>query len=145
MIFPAERCFILITAIFALSVTSIIAKKSSEPSSYKELANYLSKSITDHPISSIQSTLSVLAKSQSTLKSIDGASHEFYQRSHNNFVKGNSGRIERGAGRMGCCADSLLACELLDWLNLYKRQESELDFIQKDTGKGKVFKETEAR
>eukprot|EP00979_Chaetoceros_neogracilis_P018136 scaffold10552_cov276-Chaetoceros_neogracile.AAC.40 len=146
MILPA-KCFlkssILITAIFALSATSIIAKKSSAPSPYKELANYLSKSITDHPISSIQSTLSVLAKSQSTLKSIDGASHEFYQRSHNNSVKGSSGRIERSAGRMGCCADSLLACELLDWLNLYKQKELELEFIQKDTSKGKVFKETE--
>lgn len=26
---------------------------------------------------------------------------------------------------MGCCADSLLACELLDWLNHYKETESE--------------------
>lgn len=115
---------ILITVFLSLS-NPIYAKKSSAPSPYKSLADHLSTSIADHPSPSIQSTLSLLSKSQSAFKSIDGASHEFYQRSHNNSVKGSSGRIERSAGRMGCCADSLLACELLDWLNHYKETESE--------------------
>jgi hypothetical protein len=61
--------------------------------------------------------LEYLSKSQSTLKSIDGASHEFYQLSHKNTIEGSAGRVERSAGRVGCCADSLLGCELLDWMD----------------------------
>jgi len=132
------QLLILITVFLTLS-NPINAKKSAAPSPYKTLANHLSKSIADQPSSSIQSTLSVLSKSQSALKSIDGASHEFYQRSHSNSVKGSSGRIERSAGRMGCCADSLLACELLDWLNLYKETETE----SKSTKNGLVMGATE--
>jgi hypothetical protein len=67
------------------------------------------------------------------LKNIDGASHEFYQRSHDSNVNNNrsganededdeefndtttaTGRAERTAGRIGACADALFGCELLD-------------------------------
>ena len=101
------------------------AKKKTIPNPYKNLAQYLSKTIKsdgnnehDFPTSKIQSTLSALSKAQSTLKSIDGASHEFYQRSHSNTIEGSSGRVERSAGRVGCCADALFACELLDWMDM---------------------------
>jgi hypothetical protein len=107
------------------NIPCIQAKTSSSSSSslswpYKTLAKYLSKSLTDHSVSSIQSALEYLSKSQSTLKSIDGASHEFYQLSHKNTIEGGSaGRVERSAGRVGCCADGLLGCELLDWMDRY--------------------------
>jgi len=72
-------------------------------------------------LKSITQSLALLAKSQSTLKSIDGASHEFYQRSHSNSLETSTtaevnGRAARSASRTGCCADALFACELLDLL-----------------------------
>ena len=117
----------LIIHIFLALTSGTLAKsKSVSKNPYNSLANYLSKTISidkdeteTFPIPKIQSTLSALSKSQSALKSIDGASHEFYQRSHSNTVKGSSGRVERSAGRVGCCADSLLGCELLDWMDTY--------------------------
>jgi hypothetical protein len=51
------------------------------------------------------------------LKSIDGASHEFYQLSHKHTIEGSVGRVKQSAGRVGCCVDSLLGCELLDWVD----------------------------
>jgi len=69
-------------------------------------------------LKSITQSLALLSKSQSTLKSIDGASHEFYQRSHNSLETSTKtevkGRAARSASRTGCCADALFACELLD-------------------------------
>jgi len=110
--------FLLFICYVGNNVQFINAKKSSSSlSPYKTLAKYLSKSIPQHSVPSIQSALEYLSKSQSTLKSIDGASHEFYQLSHKNTIEGSAGRVERSAGRVGCCADSLLGCELLDWLD----------------------------
>ena len=94
-------------------------------SPYLELASYLSKSLPNHTPEKIQSTLATLSKAQSTFKTIDGASHEFYQRSHSNTIKGSSGRVDRSAGRVGCCADSLFGCELLDYVDAYSQQSSQ--------------------
>ena len=67
----------------------------------------------------IQKAFTTLSKAQSTLKQIDGASHEFYQRSHSsqtNLDKSQvRGRAARSASRTGCTADALFACELLDF------------------------------
>jgi len=68
-------------------------------------------------LESIVESFTFLSKSQSTLKTIDGASHEFYQRSHSLETSTKTavkGRVARSAARTGCCADALFACELLD-------------------------------
>jgi len=44
---------------------------------------------------------------------------------------------------MGCCADSLLACELLDWINLYKQKGLESVHNDADTGEDLVEIEQE--
>ncbi len=117
--FSNTQSILFLKAILFL-ISSTLAKSKSNSSPYNILAQYLSKTIIteeDYSIPQIQSALSALSKSQSTLKSIDGASHEFYQRSHSNTLNGSSGRVERSAGRVGCCADSLFGCELLDWMD----------------------------
>ena len=111
---------LILHTILSLSSHTLAKSNAASQNVYKNLAQYLSKTITTdetYPIPKIQSTLSTLSKSQSTLKSIDGASHEFYQRSHSKTLKGSSGRVDRSAGRVGCCADSLFGCELLDWMD----------------------------
>ncbi len=112
------------------------SSSSSRSSPYKGLANYLSTysssdtgvdgdlDFSTYPItgpSSIVSTLTDLSKAQSTLKAMDGASHELYQRSHSTSSvdehSQSSGRAERSAHRVGCTADALMGCELLDFLD----------------------------
>lgn len=107
--------------------TDIQAKTKSASSPYSSLSKYLHQSFksinsqktSEIPtIESIRDALQGLSNAQSTFKSIDGASHEFYQRSHNvNTIKGSTGRVERSAGRVGCCADALFGCELIDFMN----------------------------
>jgi hypothetical protein len=64
------------------------------------------------------------------LKKIDGASHEFYQRSHSSQtdLDGSQvrGRAARSAARTGCTADALFACELLDFSHRGGGEEVEL-------------------
>ena len=85
-----------------LSICVLITNATAEVSSkkpYRDLATYLQKSVIEHSVPDIESALQSLAKSQSTLKSFDGMSHELYQRSHGNSMKGSSGRVERTAGK----------------------------------------------
>lgn len=107
--------------------TYIEAKKKLASSPYSSLSKYLHQSFksidsqkpSETPtIEAIRDALQALSNAQSTFKSIDGASHEFYQRSHNvNTIKGSTGRVERSAGRVGCCADALFGCELIDFMD----------------------------
>ena len=69
----------------------------------------------------LEETLQQLSKSQKTLKQMDGASHELYQRTHSSSQKMNkkddsSTSAIRSAFRTGCAADGLLAAELCDFL-----------------------------
>lgn len=88
----------------------------------------------------ITRALQSLSASQTTLKRLDGVAHEAYQRTHSNSLGGSSdhhngedydddqdddekdmkvsGRVTRSAGRAGCVADSLLACELCELLDV---------------------------
>eukprot|EP00957_Ditylum_brightwellii_P011779 888855-Ditylum_brightwellii.AAC.1 len=82
----------------------------------------------------IVQALKSLSSAQSTLKRIDGAAHEAYQRTHSSpekkgeedelessSLKDVTGRAARSAARAGCAADALLAaelCELLDYPHL---------------------------
>ena len=115
--------FLLLIAFLS---TFIEAKKKSPSTPYSSLSKYLyqtfqpknpQKASEIPTIESITDALQALSNAQSTFKSIDGASHEFYQRSHNvNTIKGSTGRVERSAGRVGCCADALFGCELIDFM-----------------------------
>jgi hypothetical protein len=91
-----KKCQILLS--MCVLITNSMAEVSSKKP-YRDLATYLQKSIIEHSVPDIESALQSLAKSQSTLKSFDGMSHELYQRSHGNSMKGSSGRVERTAGK----------------------------------------------
>ena len=80
--------------------------------------------------SSIRRALKSLSQAQSTLKGIDGASHELYQRTHKSASSelvvddddedsattstGPAGRAARSAARLGIVADGLWAAELCE-------------------------------
>lgn len=89
-----KTCHILICVLITNATAEVSPKKP-----YRDLATYLQKSVIEHSVPDIESALQSLAKSQSTLKSFDGMSHELYQRSHGNSMKGSSGRVERTAGK----------------------------------------------
>jgi len=62
-------------------------------------------------------TLSKLASNQQTFKSLDGAAHEAYQRTHygDDVADTNiSGRAQRSAARLAAVAQALYACELIE-------------------------------
>jgi hypothetical protein len=137
--FKQLKSYHAIFVILILSKLHYTYSKKSSFSPYQNLANYLRGTIeneTDEITSSSSSLigpLKSLSKSQSTLKSIDGASHEFYQRSHSkNINDAITGRAERTAGRIGACADALLGCELLD----YAFYDSQPSFDEDGNGSG---------
>ena len=151
---------IIIILLSKASYTFCSKKSSFKTSSpYFNLAHYLynhddttsistSRTINDddddndqRSLQSLIKDLQTLSKSQSTFKNIDGASHEFYQRSHhhddeessdnksnnssrkNSSITGITGRAERTANRIGACADALFGCELLDEAFLLQQQQ----------------------
>jgi len=62
-------------------------------------------------------TLSKLASNQQTFKSLDGAAHEAYQRTHYGDGVADtsvSGRAQRSAARLAAVAEALYACELIE-------------------------------
>jgi hypothetical protein len=80
----------------------------------------------DH-VERVSKSLRSMATAQATLKSLDGAAHEAYQRTHGgsssstskSFTKSDgqvTGRTARAALRAGCVADALFACELCELL-----------------------------
>jgi len=87
----------------------------------------------------ITQALQSLSASQTTLKRLDGMAHEAYQRTHSNSISDDedderhesatkvSGRITRNAGRAGCVADSLLACELCELIDSDNSEYNESD------------------
>jgi len=88
-----------------------------QPSLHKIIVSSIASHQQPTPLKAIVESFTFLSKSQSALKTIDGASHEFYQRSHSLETSTKTevkGRAARSAGRTGCCADALFACELLD-------------------------------
>lgn len=102
-----DDAFYLLGDAIQSSLHRLISSSTSTPTTTHEPAS----------LECIAQSLALLSKSQSTLKSIDGASHEFYQRSHSLETSTRTelkGRAARSAGRTGCCADALFACELLD-------------------------------
>ncbi len=123
---------IIYISICTISVSASTSTSSSSSSPYSTIAHYLHQTIppsassqTGHPPrteSSLIQNLQTLSKSQSTFKTIDGTSHELYQRqkipksnSYSSNVENTLGRAERTAGRVGACADALLGCEFLDY------------------------------
>jgi len=73
--------------------------------------------------SKLTSILKSLAGAQSTLKRLDGISHELYQRTHSSTpyedTQTTVGRASRSASRTGSCADALFGCELCSWIHDY--------------------------
>ena len=69
---------------------------------------------------SLRRALKSLSSAQATLKGIDGASHELYQRTHKSDAaelkegEAPTGRATRSAARLGCVADGLFAAELCE-------------------------------
>ena len=130
----ATVCFTILIFLTTCCNTTFSKKATTSLTSpYHHLANYLHSNKDydnddgeetnilekEEKISSLVKHLKSLSKSQSTFKNIDGASHEFYQRSHTNKDKmndndGTMGRAQRTANRIGACADALFGCELLD-------------------------------
>ena len=133
--------FLLLIAFLS---TFIEAKKKSPSTPYSSLSKYLyqtfqpknpQKASEIPTIESITDALQALSNAQSTFKSIDGASHEFYQRSHNvNTIKGSTGRVERSAGRVGCCADALFGCELIDFMESRTKNDTMTHPSDEDEG-----------
>jgi len=124
----------------------VTVTKQKQKHAFYLLANALqsslqSESIAQETISveSIMSAMVLLSKSQMALKGLDGASHELYQRSHSLDTNSNTevkGRATRSVGRIGCCADSLFGCELLDLLHSFyvskEEDESTLDVMNRE-------------
>ena len=93
--------------------------KSAKQSSYSILARAIRNMFDDPPgLEKLEETLFALSSAQQTLKSLDGAAHEAYQRTHRNTgdVSGATGRAKRSAARAGSTADALLAAELCELL-----------------------------
>jgi hypothetical protein len=60
-----------------------------------------------------------LASSQQTLKNIDGMAHEAYQRTHSDDIDTSvAGRAQRSAARIAATAEALLACELVELIQM---------------------------
>jgi hypothetical protein len=69
------------------------------------------------PITKLTKTLSQLAGTQQTFKSLDGVAHEAYQRTHAADDISDvsvSGRAQRSAARLAAVAEALYACELIE-------------------------------
>jgi len=98
--------------------------------SYRILAEIIRTKLEDAPnLEKIEKALVSLSSAQHTLKGLDGAAHEAYQRTHRNAgdISGASGRAKRSAARAGSTADALLAAELTELLENPDIFELELD------------------